>query len=323
MLKKTLINQIRKNKSFLISSHVNLEGDALGSLLAMHELLRSLNKKVFVFCDDFPPKMYKFLIGPMKININPKDAPEYDAAIILDSPQPERIGKILSAINRSKPIINIDHHISNTNYADVNWVDSNASCVGEMIYQLYGKFGKKPNRYAAMGIYVAILTDTGSFRYENTTPSCLKTAGELLRFGIDPKEIAQKVYETKSYQETKLLGEVISTLKLTPDKKIAYFYLTQDMLRRTNAVLEDSERFINFGRSIEGVEVAIFLREKEKPNTTKISLRSKGKVDVNKIAQIFGGGGHRAASGCEIKEPLKEAMNMVLANIRKEIDKRQ
>lgn len=314
-----VIESIKKNKRFLLSSHVNPEGDALGSLIAMHNLLKKIGKKVTIVCDDKPPKMYGFLLKSIKIYAKKLKSLDYDAAIIVDCPEMARIGRACANILKDKPIINIDHHVSNKYFGDINFVDANACSVGEIIYGIFKKMRVGIDRQSAVALYTAIMTDTGSFRYENTTPKCMNIAGELLKYGIKPQKLSEMIYETSNFPEMRLLGLSLSQMRRTKDGDICWIMATKEMIKRASAQKCTTERFINFPRSIEGAKVAIFFKQAHKPGYVKVSFRSKVNVDVNKIARHFGGGGHRAASGCEIKGSMRKAEKMVLSEVKKAI----
>lgn len=317
---KKVIEAIKGNKRFLISSHVNLEGDALGSLIALHNLLKKLGKKVMIVCDDKPPRMYKFLFRNIKIYTERPHGSSYDVAIIVDCPEVSRIGRAEKSLIETKPIVNIDHHVSNRYFGKVNLVEPEACSAGEIIFGLFEKMKVDVDRQSAICLYTAIFTDTGSFRYENTTPKCLHVAGELLKHGIKPQKLSEMIYETSKFPEIKLLGLTLSGMQHSKDGKIAWIKTTRKMMESVGARKSITERFINFPRSIEGVKVAIFFKEIGKTGYVKVSFRSKASVDVNKIARLFGGGGHRAASGCEIKGPISKAEKMVLDEVKKAVE---
>jgi bifunctional oligoribonuclease and PAP phosphatase NrnA len=212
------------------------------------------------------------------------------------------------------PIINIDHHISNEKFGDINWIDAQASSAGEMVYKLFKQMELPLTKECALYLYIAILTDTGSFNYDNTSSITHEIAGELLGYGLEPAEVSEKVYEHRSVADLKLLGLVLSTIQLNKYGDIAYLEITKDMLKSTGADIAKSEGFINFARSIDKARIAVLFKEEAKEKgVINISFRSKGDVDVNKIAMSFGGGGHMKASGCTFKGSLAEAKEAVLA----------
>ncbi len=311
---KKVIEAIKKHKKFLITAHVNLEGDSLGSQLAMKELLKSLGKTAFIVDNDPPPEHYKFLPKAADISTDVVERRDFDAALVLDCPTLKRIGKVNDLILKDKVIINIDHHISNEKFGHVNWVDPNASSAGEMVYRLFKEMGVALTKETALLLYIAILTDTGSFNYDNTSSVTHEIAGELLGYGLDPALVSESVYERRSVPDIKFLGLVLSTLKVNQACDIAYLEITKKMLAETGADILKSEGFINYARSIDKVKIAILF--KEDPSGAKkvnVSFRAKGDVDVNGLAAHFGGGGHVKASGCIVEGSLADVEKRVLA----------
>jgi phosphoesterase RecJ-like protein len=260
------------------------------------------------------PDHYKFLPNAETISNKLDSKIDFEAAIVLDCPTLKRIGNVRDLITKDKFIINIDHHISNENFGAVNWVDSNASSAGEMVYKIYKGLGIKPTKQTALVLYIAILTDTGSFNYDNTSSVTHDIAGELLGYGIDPASVSESVYERRSVADIKLFGLVLSTIKVNKEADVAYLEVTQKILKETGADLLKSEGFVNYARSIDKVKVAIIFKE-DSANKISVSFRSKGEADVNKIASFFGGGGHVKASGCIIESSLAEVEKRVLAKV--------
>jgi len=318
---KAVIEAIKKNKRFLITAHVNLEGDSIGSQLAMKELLSCMGKDAFILDSDPIPDHYKFLPNAADIsNDIEKKRATFEVAIVLDCPTLKRTGKVSKIIKeKAKTVINIDHHISNEKFGDINWVDPRASSAGEMVYKLYKETGTGLTKETALSLYIAILTDTGSFNYDNTSSVTHEIAGELLGYGLDPALVSESVYERRSVEDIRLLALVLDTLKLNSAGTIAHLEVTKDMLKKTGADISKSEGLINYARSIDKVKVAVLFKEdlKEK-DRINISFRSKGNgdiIDVNKVASSFGGGGHTKASGCIVMGTLEEAKRKVLAKV--------
>ena len=311
-----VIKAIERHKKFLITAHINPEGDSIGCQLAMKELLEKLGKTAFIIDDDPVPDHYRFLPKSGSISNRLDRVPDFDAAIVLDSPTLKRIGRVSELLTDDKTVINIDHHISNEKFGDVRWIDAKASCAGEMVYLLFRKFDVELSKDAALALYIAILTDTGSFNYDNTTGSTHKIAGELLEYGLDPAVVSEDVYERRSITDIRFLGLVLATVKVNKTGDVAYLEITKSMLKATGADIAKSEGFVNYARSIEGVRVAVIFREElKKPGIINISFRSKGDADVNKIASAFGGGGHVKASGCVVAGSLSVVKAKVLAKI--------
>jgi bifunctional oligoribonuclease and PAP phosphatase NrnA len=315
-----VIEAIKKGKRFLITAHVNLEGDALGSQLAMKELLTGMGKEAFILDSDPVPEHYRFLPKAAEVSGRFDKVGAFDAAIVLDCPTLNRTGKTGDVIKAGGvPIINIDHHISNEKFGDVNWVEPNASSAGEMVFRLFKEAHVLVTKEVALSLYIAILTDTGSFNYDNTSSATHEIAGELLGYGLDPALVSESVYERRSVKDINLLGLVLATIRVNNKGTIAHLEVTKDMLDKTGADLAKSEGLINFARSIDGVKVAVLFKEDQKDkNKINISFRAKGNgsvIDVNKIASIFGGGGHTKASGCVVAGGLEEVKKKVLAKI--------
>jgi bifunctional oligoribonuclease and PAP phosphatase NrnA len=277
------IEAIRNNKKFLITAHVNLEGDALGSQLAMKELLIGMGKEAFILDSDPVPEHYRFLPKADEVSNNLDQVEDFDIAIVLDCPTLKRTGRVKEILEKkAKPVINIDHHISNEGFGKINWVDPQASSAGEMVYRLFKATEAKLTKEVALSLYIAILTDTGSFNYDNTSRVTHEIAGELLGYGLDPAIVSESVYERRSVENIKLLSLVLSTLKVNKNGTIAYLEVTKEMLENTGADISKSEDLINFARSVDKVKVAVLFKEDLKDkNRISVSFRSKG----NKIGR--------------------------------------
>lgn len=313
---KKVIDAINKHSKFLITAHVNLEGDSVGSQLAMKELLESLGKKVVIIDSDPVPGHYKFLPRSEEISNDIDKDLDYDAIVVLDCPNLKRIGRVRDLVTKNKVIINIDHHVSNEEFGDINWVDSSASSAGEMVYKLFKETGVKLTKEIALYLYIAILTDTGSFNYDNTSSITHEIAGELLGYGLDPASVSERVYERRALADIKFLGIVLSTIKVNKCENIAYLEITKKMLKDTGADVTKIEGVVNYAKSIDKVRVAILFREgADSGNKVNVSFRSKNDIDVNKLAAHFGGGGHMKASGCVLEGSLVEVEAKVLAKV--------
>lgn len=311
-----IIGVINKYDSFLIASHINPDGDAIGSQFALKYLLEHKKKKAIVVNFEPVPFAYSFL-GKWMCPGELKSKPNFEVAIILDSAGIKRLGETVLPLLSDKILINIDHHVSNERFGQINWIDSEASATGEMIYHLYKKMDCKISKDGALALYVAILTDTGLFRYTNTDSTTHDIASDLLKIGIDPHWVAERIYGVNSLASMKLLALALSTIEVSDDGRIGWLYVRSDMLKKTGASFRDTKDFVNHVRSIRGLEVAIFFSETETKDEIKLSLRSKGETDVNVIAKNFQGGGHPQASGCRIKGKLDEVILMVIAEVQK------
>ncbi|MBL7068971.1 MAG: bifunctional oligoribonuclease/PAP phosphatase NrnA [Candidatus Omnitrophica bacterium] len=320
MVKSEIIETIEKYNKYLIVSHVNPEGDSLGSQFALKGLLSKLGKESVIANEAEPAELYEFLDINDDIITDIKKKIDYKAIIALDCPVIKRVGRAKKFFKKDKILINIDHHISNTNFGDVNWVEPYTSSCGEMVYELYKAFNVPIDYRSALFLYVAIITDTGSFAYENTSSRTHAIVAELIDRGLKPNLIYQKLYENRTASEVKLLKDALSTIRFAKDEKIAYMYVTKSMLDRYNLDLDVTEGFVNYARSINGVKVAmIFLQNPSNEKRIGISFRSKGEVDVDKLASLFGGGGHKNASGCVLSGDLKKVIKKVVDTVTRSI----
>ncbi len=316
-----VIEKIREGRRFLVSSHVNPEGDAVGSLLGLTLVLRAMGKDVTPYLEDPVPGIYEFLPGADTIVHHLSDAGPFDCVFAVDCGMKDRLGKALNSFNHNGLLINLDHHATNNRFGDINVVDAEASATGEVIYDLCAAGGLEITRETAINLYVAIHTDTGSFRYSCTTAGSLIKAGELVKLGVDPGEISMRVYENYAAVRFRLLALVLATLDVIDlggedgGGDIATLYVTTDMFRTTGADVDNADGFVNYARSIEGVEVGALFRECP-GGEFKVSLRSKSYMDVGAVAVALGGGGHARAAGCTLKGSLEEVKTMVLEAVR-------
>ncbi|MCM8780163.1 MAG: bifunctional oligoribonuclease/PAP phosphatase NrnA [Candidatus Omnitrophica bacterium] len=307
---------VRKNKSFLITSHVNLEADALGSELAFADMLRRLGKRAYILNQDKVPQEYKFLPGTKRIKNKLKDF-YFDVGVILDCSDLNRCGAIRKIFTPGIITLNIDHHISNSYFADINWVEPHASSTSEMIYELYKKLHLSFNRNSATALYAGILTDTGSFRYANTNYRTHEAASQLLKYGIKPQQIYRNIYQSNLFEDMQFLAKAFSLAQRDKQGKIVWFIIPQRLVKKSSMDFDLTEHILTFGRQIRGVEVVVLFKESlSAKNQIKVNFRSQGRVDVNKIAKYFGGGGHRTASACTISGNLNVIADKVLAKIK-------
>jgi len=297
-----LLTKIRAANRFLLTSHVHPDGDAVGSAVGLARILHRQGKGAVIWLRDEPPRIYRPLPGSDRIHLGeepPAGWPEkFDTVITLECPSLDRTG--LEGALGDLPVINIDHHLGNQLYGQVNWVDSAAPAVGEMIFRLAQTLKIEMDSDTATCLYLTLVTDTGGFRFPNTTAETFEAAAALVREGAQPARVAHWLYESQPVGVLRLLGEMLVTLELHHDDRIATARLEPEMFERAEAELGDSEGLIDHPRSIDGVEaVALFRRQ---PNGVKVSLRSQGEVDVERIARHHGGGGHRNAAGFTTEE---------------------
>jgi phosphoesterase RecJ-like protein len=304
---------INNKDRFLIGCHVHPDGDAIGSLLALGLSLRESGKKVAMVCSDGVPTVYGFLEGSSEITreMNSDFTPEI--IICVDCAEKDRVALNPEVWNTpGAAIINIDHHITNQGFGAMNIINVNAAATGEIVYQLLEETGRPRNRKIGLALYTAIATDTGFFRFANTSDYSLASCSQLVKdFQIEPGKVAELVHEQKSYNSIRLLGEVLNSLKLECGGKVAWAILDQQMFAKFPVENEETENYVNYARSIEGVEVGILFKEL-RPNEVKLSWRSSAAVDVSKLAAYFGGGGHARAAGCNLNGSMDEVIDKVL-----------
>ncbi|RKY87796.1 bifunctional oligoribonuclease/PAP phosphatase NrnA [candidate division KSB1 bacterium] len=320
-----VIDYIKKSNQFTLTTHVNPDGDGIGSEIALFYFLSNLKKKVRVINHSLTPKVYRFLDPDLKIIENfSKEKKEWinksDIIFILDISTKERLGDLGVPVSESSAIkICFDHHASSEAFSNINLIDVNACATGELIYDLIYKYNNAFTSEIVEALYISILTDTGSFRFSNSTVRSHLITAELIRMGIKPREMYEKAYEMSSWEKIFLFREALSTLSKEGDGKIACMYITQEMMEKTRAKREDIEGFVDYLNVIKDIEVALLFVEVFKRGT-KVSLRSKGRIDVNELAKIYGGGGHYHAAGIMMHNvSLKEAMNMVINVVDKKI----
>lgn len=308
---------IESSESVVISSHVRIDGDALGSTLALYAALTAMGKTVRMVHVDSVPKQLRYL-ADWDLVRTPGEVPEteqYDLGIVLDSSFLDRLEDSELIVRRAKSLINIDHHRSWDDFGDVNLADPSASAVGEIMCMLFEKVGADVTSDMATALYTAIATDTGGFRYANTTARTHEVAAMLLERGADTDIVNRHLYDNRPLVELKLLSPALATLDQQCDGKITWMSVDAKMIRDAGATLEHLEGFVNYPRSVNGTVVAILFTEIE-AGVTKASLRSEDEADVSEIASRFGGGGHSRAAGCTIEKPLDEARKMMLAVCR-------
>jgi len=307
---------LRTQNSFLVLTHYRPDGDAVGSQIALALLLKDLGKHVQAWNDDEVPAKFRFLPSSAIIQKPPAEPAEFDVVIAIDTSTWQRVGTAVQKIRARKHFINIDHHVSNEKFADINWIVPDAPASGQIAYDLIKRGGFNLTRDIAACLFVAISTDTGSFTYPNTTATSLRVAAELVDTGLDVGDISRHVYESYPYARLQLLQMALADLRLAHDNRVAYYWVTNEMYKESGAKREDTEGLIDCARSIEGVYVAILFEELSEPSKVRISLRSKHpKVDVNSIARRFGGGGHHEAAGARITGESHEIEAKVLAAV--------
>lgn len=309
-----VLGAIDKHDRFILTSHARPDGDAIGSVLGASLILQQLGKEVDVVLSDHVPVIYRSLPYADSIQRVSEINGRYDAAIILECDSVQRTGiRGLDAPGRT--LINIDHHSSAKPFAQVNWIDPSACATAQMIFELARAAGARITTEVATCLYTAVLTDTGSFCFQGTNASTFALAQELVKAGADPSYIAQSVYFANPESKMRLLGMALGSLKR--DMDLVWMTVTQEQMRQCGAIEEDCEGLVNYGLGIAGVEVAAFFRELP-DGRYRISLRSKGDVNVAEIAAQFGGGGHECAGGCSLPGPLASALEKITTNIARQ-----
>ena len=308
-----LLSAIRERQSFLVTAHARPDGDAVGSVLACWMLLEQLGKHADMLLYDRVPMLYRTLPSAERIRCAPKADRQYDAVILLECDGTER-SKIEGLDGQF--LINLDHHTSGRNFADINWIDTRANAVAEMVYRLAQSADATITPLMATCLYTALLTDTGSFCYEGTSAHTFELAQDLVRQGASPARIAQDIYFSNPASKMRLLGTALMTLQR--EGHIAWLWVTHSDMLRTGAAEEDCEGIVNYAIGISGVEVAVFLRELP-DHRLRLSLRSKGMVNVADVAEGFRGGGHKNASGCTLEGPLFAAIDCILKELRQRV----
>jgi phosphoesterase RecJ-like protein len=307
-----VVSLIESGQRFAITSHVRPDGDGLGSSLAFMHILESLGKDVTVAMRDPVPHAYRQLPGANRVIQTARFDDLYDGVFVIECSDADRPG--LYDLERQF-LVNIDHHATTELFGNINWIDSTASAVGEMIYNLCKAMGVKVTPEIAKCIYAALLTDTGSFHFSNTTERTFKVARELVGYGANPAEIARALFYNQPFCKVKLMGLVLSTLQCDVSGRIAWIVMTQEMMRHAGACEDDCDGIVNYPLAIGDVDVVAFFKEVA-PGRYRISLRSKGGVNVAKLANCFGGGGHRNASGCTVEGALPEVERQVIEKLQ-------
>lgn len=311
----------------LLATHYNPDGDALGSLLGLAEILEGMGKQVFRYLEEPVSPLYRFLPGCGHIQTDMEKVREFvDQAkddlltVCLDCGDANRLGVNSPELISFRPLMVIDHHQGNNGFGDGSWIETHRSSTGEMIYDLAEAMGAEISTRAAECLYAAITTDTGSFRYESTSSHTFMVAGQLVRRGVHPEIISNHLYDNYTLGRLRLMQEVLASLEMHERDRIAIIRVTQKMLERTFTTMGDTEYFINFPRAVRSVRVAVFLKEVS-PGVVSVSLRAKGQCDVSLIAAQFGGGGHRNASGYRVKgQTLDAVRDDLLPRLRQEVN---
>jgi len=313
---ENLLKKLRSGHRYVITSHINPDGDAVGSSLGLVRILRAIGKGAVIWSRDEPPKLYRALAGSARMHLGsepPAGFPDsFDGAIVLECPTLDRCG--LEEHLSDLPVINIDHHLGNEHYGEVNWVDTAAPSLGEMIYRLSQGLMVNLDQETATALYLTLVTDTGGFRFANSTPAAFAAASALVTEGASPEQVAQWLYESQPESAVRLLGEMLQSLEIH-DGRVATAVVTLEMFDNAGASSSDTEGLIDHPRSIAGVDAVALLRQVDEKRF-KVSLRSRGDIDVEKVARQHGGGGHRNAAGYMADGPIEDLRPKVLSELQ-------
>jgi phosphoesterase RecJ-like protein len=311
----SIVAVIATNSTFLVTTHEGPDGDAVGSSLALGTYLRRLGKDVTVYFKDPVPDLYAFLPQADSV-VHAIPDRDFDVCFVLDVGEFRRAGNELVNFTKVGKFINIDHHLLCDRFGAINLVDAEAAATGILIRRIIKAAGHEIDYDTALCIYTAVITDTGSFRYSNANQEAFAVAGEMVAAGVDAWFVAERLYESQPRKRLELLALALATLKISTRGDVASITVLLDMYEKTGTDAELTDGFVNYPRSIRGVEVAVFFREIN-PGLFKVGFRSKGKVNVSALAAEFDGGGHHNAAGCNISGPLEEVRRQVFSHLDK------
>lgn len=307
-----VVATLRAATSVAVLSHVNPEGDAVGATLGAALALREAGKVTAAYNASPLPPGLESLPGATELLREVPIRTAYACYLVLDTSDLPRTGGLLDSRPDHAVVVNVDHHAANTRFGTVNWVEPEASSAGELVYRILHHGGFPFSMAVATNLYAAIQTDTGSFQYGNTTPAALRAAADLVERGAEVERITAGLYENHDPREWRLLSQALATLQVSPDGRVAWIEVTLASQQQAGIGLEATEGFINYVRAVRGVQIAVVFKEIS-PTEVRVSLRSRGHVDVARLAGAFGGGGHRNAAGLTLRVPLAEAKGRVLA----------
>ncbi len=313
-----IVDAVRQRHRFVVSSHARPDGDSIGSQLAFAYAARALGKEVTIVNRDPAPAPLMAFPGVPSIQIAGAVTGDFDAAVIMECGDLGRPG--VSGLDRF-PIVNIDHHPGNTNYGTWNWFDESAAACGEMVFDLVTALGAPMSLEIATHIYLAILTDTGSFHYSSISPRTFDICRQMLEAGVDPVAVARSVYDSNNMGRLKLFGAVLSAMQIDPSGRIAIVYLDHEMARAAGGTYEDTEGLINLPLTVKEIQSVVFFKQHE-GDEYRVSMRSKGEIDIGSVAKEFGGGGHKNAAGCTVTGPIDTLQKLFVERIEQAIDGR-
>jgi phosphoesterase RecJ-like protein len=316
MSRQAVQEALLRHQRCLVSTHMSPEGDALGSALALAHALRGMGKEALVVNRDPVPRLLDFLPSEGLFRQVGRVDEDYDLLVVVDCGDLERTG--LFETRRPPLIINIDHHVTNRGFGQINWVEPDAAATAQMIAELLVAMKRPMTPQIALCLYTALMTETGSFKYSNTTPRVFRLSAELAEQGVQPAWVAQQIYERNTLSRLKLLGALLERLEVNGDRTVAWVTIPAELFARTSTTAEDAEDFVNYPRSLTETQVAMLIRDAE-PGRVKVSFRASGDVDVSAIAAEFGGGGHRKAAGCTVAGTIGTVQPRVIAAAEKAV----
>lgn len=311
-----VVELIENKNNFAITTHVRPDGDGVGSSLGLCWLLRSLGKKAEVLVRDGVPISYKNLPGADEIREIAEIDRDYDAVFVIECSDIDR--PCIKGLEKQFTV-NIDHHATSEHFGTINWIDATASAVGEMIYNLCKAIGGRVTKEIAECVYMALVTDTGSFHFPNTTDRTLKVASELVKVGVKPAQISEAVYNSYPWSRIELMREVLNTVKRDETGRVAWMRQTLEMRKNSGMTDGDNNGFVNIPLAAKEVVASVYMREVE-PNFYRVSLRSKDGVNVARVAEKFGGGGHKNAAGCRVEGDWDEREREIVAALIKAVE---
>ncbi len=317
--------EIKKARSVILTGHVSADGDSIGSMLALGQMLQQLQKKVYMVSAEEIPFKYRFLPKANQVLVGKLPENKCDLLVVLDCASPGRLDPAVQPITAATLVVNIDHHADNTLFGNMNYVDSEAAAVGEIVHKLGKQLSVVTTPSIAACLYVAISADTGSFKYQNTRPETLRIAAELMESGLELGQVSARLYEEKTLSSLRLLQAALGTLQIIHPEgngAIAWMSITMEMEAECKSQPGDVEELINYTRGIAGVEIGILFREMPH-GMIKVGFRSKYFANVNEIAAIFGGGGHRRAAGCSVLGTMDAVVSQVLRATEKYLRERR
>jgi phosphoesterase RecJ-like protein len=309
-----ILDAIRRGRTFLVVAHARPDGDSVGSTLGLYHMLRDAGKEPLVYSQDPIPENYRFLPGAGDVVFELPPGRTYDAVFLLDCSELERAGDHWEAVGRSGPVINVDHHLSNGQFAEISLIDIRASSTAELLCRIADGLGLEMSKEAADCLYTGILTDTGGFCYGNTGADSLFAAANLVAQGADPQWISENVYESSPMAKIRLLARAMEGLDFHLDGKVGSLVVTQADFAACGALPEHTEGFVDLPRGVRGVRVSILFTQIG-DRLYKVSLRSKGSVNIERVARFFGGGGHMNAAACRVEGELADVRRRVLGEI--------